>query len=279
MGRPFRAIAWGGGLPSTTMVAMSIEGDLPAVDAVLHCDPGWERQWTRETVDDYSGRIRRAGGHVEVLETGDIKRDGAGRHLHMPLWTATGGPLRRECTGYYKMMPQRRRVRQLLGYDASRAPAPAAGAVEQWLGFTWEEWKRARPSSVAYIVNRWPLLELRMTRTDCADYLQSHGYPVPRPSACVGCPYRAASSYAEMRDTCPDEFAQAVEFDRRVRCNELVGRRGGSTQDEVFVYSRGGALEDADFDRDAGRERAGVPLRLWLPAEVAMWLPEERVWA
>jgi len=270
MRRPLTAIAWGGGLASTTLVAMSIEGDLPAVDVVLHADPGWERQWTMETVDEYSGRIRRAGGHVEVLHTGDIRSEGGTEHVHMPLWTATGGPLRRQCTGYYKVLPARRRLRQLLGFDASRAPAPAAGAVEQWLGFTWEEAGRARKSRVAYVVNRWPLLELRMTRTDCADYLQSHGYPAPKPSSCVGCPYRRPSSWLEMRHTCPGEFGQAIEFDRAIRCNPRLTRHGCSA-DELFLYRRGGALEDAALEVDAARERAGVQLRLWLPQEVGMW--------
>jgi len=38
----FRVISWGRGIPSTTMAVMSALGHLERVDAVLHCDPGWE---------------------------------------------------------------------------------------------------------------------------------------------------------------------------------------------------------------------------------------------
>lgn len=182
----FRVISWGRGVPSTTMVMMSALGHLEKADAVLHCDPGWEHQLTYEIGEYYSTLLARRWVHAEVIPTGNIRQEGAKEHKHIPFWTETGGPLRRQCTAHFKIKPQKRRTRELMGYDPSKAPHPPPRAVEQWIGFTTEEYTRMRGSHVKFIVNRWPLIEKNMSRRDCVAYLESHGWPIPPPSSCVG---------------------------------------------------------------------------------------------
>lgn len=247
----FRVLAWGRGVPSTTLGVMAMRGDLERLDAVLHCDPGWEHSGTYEVGDFYSGLLGRGGGYVEVIETGDIRREGAREHIHIPFWTETGGPLQRQCTRHYKVDPQKRRVRELLGFHPSKAPAPRARAVEQWIGFTMEEVDRMRMSRVQYVVMRWPLIELGMSRRDCVDYLEGHGLPIPPPSSCVGCPYKDAGRWLT---TSVDEFGEAVAFDEENRDNPLAVR-GNSTADQLFVYRerRAVALADAPLELDARR--------------------------
>ena len=41
-------------------------------------------------------------------------------------------------------------------------------------------------------------------------------FPVPR-SACICCPYRTNREWAYMRENQPNEFAQAIEFDKVIR--------------------------------------------------------------
>ena len=183
----FRVASWGRGVPSTTMIAMSALGYLEPLDAVLHADPGWEHTLTGEIGHYYSILFHTKGiPNVEVLPTGDIRREGATEHIHIPFWTATGGPLNRQCTSHYKIYPQHRRMRELMGFDPSKAPHPPPRAVEQWIGFTTDEFSRMKGSRTKYIVIRWPLIEKNMSRQDCIRFLEEHRWPIPPPSSCIG---------------------------------------------------------------------------------------------
>lgn len=255
--KPFRVIAWGRGIPSTTMAVMSALGDLEHVDAVLHCDPGWEHSGTYEIGDWYSTWLKKHGIYTEIIPTGDIRIDGAKEHIHIPFWTIKGGPLLRKCTGHFKIQPQRRRIRELRGFHPSKAPAPPPKSIEQWIGFTIEEWSRMKHSNVQFIVNRWPLIELNMTRQDCTNYLTEHGLPLPPPSSCIGCPYKSASRWLQ---TTPDEFAQAVEFDKLNRNNTISGN---IIDPELYIWKETRTqpipLAQANIQAAAARERQQKP--------------------
>jgi len=248
----FRVLAWGRGIPSTTLAVMSARGEIEHLDAVLHCDPGWEHAGTYDIGDHYSTWLGRHGLHVEVLPTGDIQRQGAEEHIHIPFWVPTGGQLRRQCTRNFKIRPQRRRIREMLGYPPSHAPHPKPRSVEQWIGFTVEEFSRMKGSGVQYIVNRWPLVEKRMTRQNCIDYLTELGLPLPPPSSCVGCPYKDPGRWLA---TTTDEMDQAVTFDETNRHNPLAAiTQGNCKADALFVYRHLRPLANTDFAADARRD-------------------------
>ena len=249
-----RFLSWGCGVQSTTLGEMSAQGELEPLDAVLTADPGWERQATYEAREFYMRRWRAMGMRVEIVSAGDIRQLGAVVHIHIPFWTSDGGPLRRQCTKEFKLKPLKRRIRELLGYHATKPPHPKPGSAEVWLGISLDEWTRAKPSRTKFMVNRWPLLENKRTRQGCVNYLESRGLPVPVKSACIGCPYRSASEWIEMREEAPEEFASVVAFDEKNRHNPLADRGGGAV-DELFIYKHGGSLADADLEFDAANER------------------------
>lgn len=261
--KTWRFLSWGCGVQSTTLGAMSALGELETVDAIITSDTGWERRRTYEIRDWYTEWFRMHGVQVEIVSAGDIREMGAAEHIHIPFWTSTGGPLKRQCTREFKIRPIRRRVREILGYHPWKAPHPRPGEVEMWLGISWDEWTRAKKSRVKYTVHRWPLLERRMTRSDCIKWLESRDLPVPPQSACVCCPYRKASEWIQLREEEPESWREAVEFDRSNRCNPLA-ERGGSTVDALYIYKHGGPLEDADLEFDAERERRGLQLALFV---------------
>lgn len=155
----------------------------------------------------------------------------------------------------------KKRVRELLGYHASKPPHPPAKAVEQWIGFSWDEFYRMFTSRVKFIVHRYPLIELKMNRWDSISYLEEKGLPVPVASACVCCPFRNASGWLEMRDTTPTDFEKAVEFDESNRRNTLA-KLESVESDELFIYKKAIPLVDADLKRDAKRERKGKQIPL-----------------
>lgn len=251
----FRVLAWGCGTPSTTLGVMSALGYLEPLDAIIHADTGFEATETVEMRDWYADWFCDHGLRVEIVSGGDIRQDGAVEHVHVPFFTSDGGPLQRQCTRWFKIDPAKRKIRELLGYHATKPPHPGPGSVEQWFGFTLDEYSRLKDSRVQFIVNRFPLIENKMTRQDCVEYLEGHGLPVPPKSACLCCPYRQASEWMHLREDCPEDWDAAVEFDRENRHNPLAAR-GNNTADELYVYQHGPvALNEADLETDAERER------------------------
>ena len=249
-----RVLSWGCGVQSTTLAVMSALGDLEPLEAIINADTGWERALTYEMRDFYTAWLRERGVRVEIVTAGNVRDEGAVGHIHIPFWTSNGGPLQRQCTHHFKITPVKHRIRELMGFSPSTPPAPPPGSVEMWIGFSLDEWTRIKESRVQFITHRWPLVEQQMTRQNCKEYLEKRGLPVPPKSACIGCPYRQASDWIEMRDSAPGEYTSAIEFDESNRHNSLA-KRGDATADELFVYKHGGALADADLEADAARER------------------------
>ena len=257
-----KALSWGCGVQSTTLAVMSALGNLGPLDVVITADTGWERRATYEARDFYAAWLRERGVRVEIVSAGNIRKLGAEEHIHMPFWTSNGGPLQRQCTAEFKIAPVRRRLRELAGYDAALPPHPPAGAIELWMGISWDEIERMNQSRVRFIAHRWPLIEKRMTRNDCVSYLEAHGLPVPLKSACIGCPFRRASGWIEIRDNAPDEWSEALAFDEFVRHNPLA-KYGVSTADTLYIYRGRVPLDVANLEADAARERQGKQVALF----------------
>ncbi|TIR29386.1 MAG: hypothetical protein E5X64_16985, partial [Mesorhizobium sp.] len=153
------------------------------------------------------------------------------------------GMIRRQCTTTSKIEPIRRKVRELAGLTRKRSPTYPV--VHQWLGISMDEVVRMKPSRAAWQLNRFPLIESRMTRKDCLDWLKSHGYPKPPKSACIGCPFHSDAMWRSMRNNDRVAWDDAVEVDRAIRTG-LRGIRG-----EVFLHRSGVPLDEADLSTAA----------------------------
>jgi hypothetical protein len=136
--------------------------------------------------------------------------------------------IRRHCTTDYKIVPIRRKVRELLGIAGRRSPT--SPVIEQWIGISLDEAIRMKPSFEDWQINRWPLIEGGMTRPDCLRWLKRHGYPQPPKSACIGCPFHADDHWRHMRDHDPEAWGDAVSVDRAIR----TGFRG--IRAEVYLH-------------------------------------------
>jgi hypothetical protein len=150
------------------------------------------------------------------------------------------GMIRRQCTKELKIVPIRRKVRELAGIAGKRSPKYPI--VEQWIGISFDEVIRMKPSFEAWQVNRFPLIEKGMTRRDCLRWLEKHGYPTPPKSACIGCPFHSNRTWRQMRDQDQDAWADAVTIDRMIRS----GFRG--LCGEVFLHRSCVPLDEADLD-------------------------------
>lgn len=126
------------------------------------------------------------------------------------------GMTRRQCTQDYKLEPIHAQVRRLAGIKP-RSPGPRHAVVEQWVGISQDERLRAKPAKQRWIRTRWPLLDLRMTRAHCLDWLRAHDYALPPKSACTFCPFHSDQEWQRLRDDDAASFADAVAIDHALR--------------------------------------------------------------
>lgn len=70
---------------------------------------------------------------------------------------------------------------------------------------------------LSWIKHRWPLVEKRMTRTDCLAWMVEHCYQTPPRSSCIGCPFHRDEEWARMKRERPEDFTDAVAFDATIR--------------------------------------------------------------
>lgn len=221
--RTFRVLSLGAGQQSSALLLMSVAGLVPRLDLVLFADTQWERQAVYDNVARLEDRARAAGIPFERVTVGALRDEALGEFVPMPVFGRHDGRpvvMRQSCTMNYKIRPIRRRVRELVG-------SLHGLTVEMWLGISFEETYRMKPSPVAYIEHAYPLIDMRWTRADCVAFLAGQGLTgVPR-SSCIACPYKATSEWRAMRREAPAEWADAVAFDEALR------RR----PDPLFVHS------------------------------------------
>lgn len=231
-------------------------------DCAIFADTGWEPRAVREHLA-WLMSPNVLPFPIHIVSAGNIRADllraGSGaRWASIPAFTRTVkrrrleiGMIRRQCTKDYKIVPIRRKVRELVGLTRRRSPDHPI--VEQWIGISLDELMRMKPSFEAWQVNRWPLIEQRMSRPDCLRWLERHDYPIPPKSACVGCPFHSDMRWREIRDLDPEAWGEAVAVDRAIRTG-LRGIRG-----EVYLHRSAVPLDQADLSTPADRGQ----LDLW----------------
>jgi hypothetical protein len=163
---------------------------------------------------------------------------------------------RYRCSYDYKRRPITRAVKALCGPPGTWKQT----TVEQWIAYDITELGRVKPADECrcghkrvrraigrlpfeqihdrhgcrrcgcagfdpWQINRWPLIELGMTRQDCRDWVARHGFRAAHRSACLWCPNRPASYWPALKRDQPALFAQAVALDEFLR-HGINGLRG-----------------------------------------------------
>jgi len=244
-----RILSLGAGVQSTTVALMAARGDIPAPDAAIFADTGWEPAATYRHLDWLEAQlpfpIRRvsAGNLRADVEAASSAR--AGRFASVPWWVVgkdgKAAPGRRQCTAHYKLEPIYREARAMLG----KLPRQriAAGSVEMLIGISRDEAQRMKPARSAWITNVWPLIDSHMTRRDCLRWLMERQYPEPPKSACLACPFHSDAMWREQRDNRPEEWADSLKVDALIR--DSGSARGMRSQQ--FVHRSLKPLAEVDF--------------------------------
>ena len=205
------------------MALMAVHGEItPMPDCAIFADTGDEPiavyrhlDWLEPLLPFPLHRVKREGGSlsthmIQAVETKSTRTAAA------PFFTKNpDGMLPRQCSTEFKVRPIHRHVRELLGLKGRKRP-PATPVVEQWIGISWDEAIRMRPSRVRYITHRYPLIEKEMRRHQCLQWMKTHGYPPPPKSACVFCPYHSQDQWRIVRAV-PEDWQKAIAFDASIR--------------------------------------------------------------
>jgi hypothetical protein len=247
-------LSLGAGVQSSCMAIMAARGDItPMPDAAIFADTRAEPKEVMEYLEFLEGylpfKIHRVS-HKDGL-TSEIKNViENNKFLTVPFFSenykkGSMTQLKRQCTADHKIKPIIRKCRELLGYKKGQTIKGVQ--VEQWIGISLDEIQRMKPSRTAWIENRWPLIDLRMKRHECLNWLESNGFPKPPRSACTYCPYKSDREWREMKLNDPDAWKEATAIDNLIR----QGTRG--RPEKLYAHKSGVALEDADFSTEEDR--------------------------
>jgi len=203
-----KILSLGWGVQSFTLAAMVALGELEQIDAAIHADTTHESSLTYAFAKRWTGWLKSHGLKMVTLrdETAvPIDRYG-GVMIPAYILNPTQGKFGRQCTNNWKRAP----IRRWLQLNRNNKP------VEQWLGISLDEFQRMKDSDVKYITNRWPLIELKMKRSDCVKWLEGRGLEVPSKSACTFCPFRNTDEW-RITNNNPIDWAEAVWVDAEIR--------------------------------------------------------------
>lgn len=248
--KPLRVISYGGGVQSTALIVLALQGKIGEVDAALFANVGDDSEhpatleYVRNVMVPWATaqgfpvhelhRTMRDGSTRTLWE--EIHREGS-RAIKIPVrMSDTGAPGNRSCTSDYKI----RVVNKWLREHGATKDNPA----EVCIGISTDEYQRAsnrrpEPTQVAL----YPLLDLRMDRTDCQNLIAEAGLPVPPKSSCFFCPFHRIQTWREMRRDEPELFQKSVELERHINgVRERLGR------DPVYLTDKGRPLDEAAFE-------------------------------
>ena len=243
-------ISLGAGVQSSTMALMAAHGEItPMPECAIFADTGWEPKAVYEWLDWLEKQLPFP---VHRVNAGNIRSDvmaaqlNDGRCASLPYFSkgaddATEGRMMRQCTEEYKTNPLEKFIkRELLGLKP-RQRSPKHAVVSQWRGISTDEASRMKPSRERWMVTRFPLaMEHSMSRVDCLMWMERKGYPRPHRSSCVGCPFHSPEEWRDIRDNRPDEWAEAVVFDKAVRNIKNMERR-------TYLHRQCVPLDQADL--------------------------------
>lgn len=259
MSKPLQIISLGAGVQSSTMALMAAHGEItPMPDAAIFADTGAEPKLVYEWLDWLEQQLPFP---VHRVSAGNIRDDiyaamgeGGNRLASAPFFTTTPdgeneGLLRRQCTNEYKIQPIIKELRRIAGVKPRARPKEIQ--VQQWVGISLDEAIRMKPSRMKWVENRWPLIDLRMSRWDCKKWMERNGYPEPPRSACTFCLYHSNDEWRWLRDNDPEGFQEAVEVDEKVR------NGGDKNNQKLYVHRSLKPLRQVDLStaEDHGQER------------------------
>ena len=223
----------GGGTQSAAIAALIIQGKLPCPDLAVIVDTGREKQSTWDYLDRVVAfPLSKIGIELHRISkqryaTVDLYSPGSNTLL-LPAFTSKvgEGKLTNWCSHEWK-----RRV--LMRWLRDRG----VECCDNWIGISCDEARRIRASSTKWFHHKYPLIDLRIWRSDCYRIVQEIGWPPPPRSSCWMCPNMADAEWREMKENYPADFAAAVAIEKELR----------QTDPHIFLHRSMKTIDQVDF--------------------------------
>ena len=235
-----KILSCGAGMQSSALHLMSCENALakirgeppvwpqvPIYDISIFCDLGFEPPWVKKQVEFLANAGHSCGVPLAILDsplyTDFMENFGERRTISIPWWTIKEdghkSKMPRNCTIDYKVELISKYVRwELLGYKkGQRLRDEDKKAHEMHMGFSAEEARRCKENPNPMFVNKFPLVEMGLTRADNYAYIKDVWGLETRASACAFCPFHKNYFFKYLRENEPEQFAQVVGVDELLR--------------------------------------------------------------
>lgn len=244
-------ISLGAGVQSSTMALMATAGEItPMPDGAIFADTMHEPravydwlEWLQPRLPFPVWRVSAGDLVADTLRVRTSKRNGHNYWKNMIPTYSADGMSPRKCTYDYKIIPITRKMRELC---RPKRMDPTILA-RQWIGISLDEAHRMKPSRWRWIQNVFPLVDRRLTRRDCLQWVESHGYPRPPKSACVFCPFHSDAVWKNLKENSPDEFAKAVQFERDMNKLSAISQKASLGE---FLHPLRVPLDQVDFGKE-----------------------------
>lgn len=258
-GSPMHIISLGAGVQSSCMALMAAKGEigpLPtcAIFEDTQDEPGsvykwldWlEKQLPFPVLRVTQGKLSERSLKIKITKDG--RRYSS---TDIPFFTLSaknqiGRISNRSCTRDFKLVPLFRAAKKIAGIKRGQK---TVGAI-QWIGISLDEILRMKPARDKWCESRWPLVEARMTRADCLQWMEKNGFPKPPRSACIYCPFHNDHEWRRLKAEEPAEFEKAVQFEKDIQ------RVKGNTQNfhaTQFLHRSCKPLSEVDFSTEEER--------------------------
>jgi hypothetical protein len=215
-------LSFGGGVQSVASMVLASQGKIP-YDTFVFSNVGHDSEnpdtldYLESTVKPFMAchglefhevqRVNRAGEPVTLYDY--LMSDN--KSVPIPAVLPSGSFGKRACTSDWKIKVIDKWIK-----------ANRTGIVYIGLGISVDEFQRVRISQPVALnkhtlkINKYPLIDLRLTRQACIRIIQEAGLPIPSESSCYFCPFHNPKRWLNLSVHQPELFQKAVGIEQRI---------------------------------------------------------------
>lgn len=222
---PWTVLNLGAGVQSSTLALMAATGEISPMPAfAIFADTQAEPRsvytwldWLEKQLPFPVHRVTRGNMTADMMTLRTAQDGRVWTKSMIPAFMQAPdgsiGLLGRSCTADYKIAPILKSLRKLCSIKRGEKNVQ----ITQWIGISYDEIQRMKPSRDAWTQHRWPLIEREMRRHDCVAWLKRNGFPEPPRSACVYCPFHSNTEWRSLKLKEPEAFAEAVRVEKELQ--------------------------------------------------------------
>lgn len=238
-----RSFSFGGGWQSTAALVLAAQGRIDfRLFLFANVGDDSENPDTIRYVHEHAMPYAAAHG-IELVELHRVKdgqnetiysriMDSNGRRQTIPVYLSNGMPGGRACTHDFKIW--------VTGKEIQRRGASPKNPAVIGMGISLDEISRMKPSNAKpYEELVYPLIDLRLRRSDCPSIIRSAGLPMPAKSSCDFCPIRKLGEWQDMYENQPDRWARACRVE-----DTLNGENTRKGREPVYLTRVGRPLRE-----------------------------------